>query len=261
MAITTGGLIAAQPVASSQVPTTAQVKALPTAKTSVNVAQAPASVMPSATTYNPSQISINQPTDTVQGQVQGIVNANGPLMQQAASRANQAMNARGLKDSSIAVGAAEGAMLDAALPMAQADAAAYRTTDLANADMTNQSSQFGAQQTNAMATTGAQLSADTSKFNTSQQNLAIISQLDAANKVQLADIQATYQNEMQANASAGQLFNQTMSAINNIQQSTTMDAATKKASTDQQIALLKSGLTLDGAIANLNLTPVLNFKV
>jgi hypothetical protein len=235
--------------------------ALPKSATKVNTAQANIPGMPAAATYDPRQIAINEPTETVQGQIQGIINANSPLMQQAETRAKQSMAPRGLLNSSMAVGAAQGAVLDAAMPIAQTDAGAYRAADLANADMANQANQFGAQQTNAMATAGTQLATDTAKFNAQQQNQAIINQLDAANKIQLADIQATYQNEMQANSSASQLFNQTMAAISNIQQSTTMDAATKKASTDQMISLLKSGMTLQGSIANLNLSGVLNFKV
>lgn len=240
---------------------TVQTKALPTATTAVNTAQSVAPVMPAAQQVTPAQIAIDKPTDTVQGQIQGVIDANSPLMQQAETRAKQAMNRQGLLNSSIATGAAQNAVLDAALPIATTDAGAYRATKLANADMTNQGRQFNAQQANAMATTGAQLETDANKFNAQQQNLAILNQLDADNRIQLADIQATYQNEMQANSSASQLFNQTMAAINNIQQSTTMDAATKRASTNQVVSLLKSGLSLQGSIANLNLGNVLNFSV
>lgn len=102
---------------------------------------------------------------------------------------------------------------------------------------------------------------DVSKLNAQQKNAVIINQLDQANKIQLADIQSTYQNQMQANQGSSTLFNQAMAAINNIQQSTTMDAATKLASTNQEVSLLKSGLALQGAIANLNLSNVLNFAV
>lgn len=240
---------------------TVQTKALPTATSAVNTAQAGQTVINPAKQVTPAQISINQPTDTVQGQISGIIDANSPLQQQASSRAMQQANARGLMGTNLAVGSAQGAVLDAALPIATTDAGAYRATKLANADMTNQGQQFNAQQDNAMATADAQITADTNKFNAQQQNQIILNQLDAANRIQLADIQATYQNEMQANSSASQLFNQTMAAINNIQQSTTMDAATKKASTAQVVSLLKSGLALQGSIANLNLGNVLNFSV
>lgn len=257
--------ILATPTSTIQQPvqpaTTVQAAATPTATSTVNLAQANA-VTPAATQQAAAPVlSVNPATDTVAGQANTIIAADSPLMQRAAAKANEASNAKGLLNSSMAVGAAQGAVMDAATPIAQADANANRATALANADMQKQTDQFNAQQQNAMNTTSAQLQTQVNQSNTQASNSVTINQLDQANKIQLANIQATYQGDMQANQGSSTLFNTTMSAINNIQQSTTMDAATKQASINQQVSLLKSGLALQGSIANLNLTGVLNFAV
>ena len=61
---------------------------------------------------------------TVAGRVQSIIAQNSPLMQQAAANANQQSNDRGLINSSIASGAAQGAVMDRATGIATQDAAA-----------------------------------------------------------------------------------------------------------------------------------------
>jgi uncharacterized protein (TIGR02217 family) len=62
---------------------------------------------------------------TTSEQLSGILNQNGALMQQAATMGNQQSNARGLLNSSMGIQAAQGAVLSAATPIAQADAATY----------------------------------------------------------------------------------------------------------------------------------------
>lgn len=273
--------LAPPPTVAAPIPRVSAAQATPptvAAPTTYSAAQTPGAVNATAAT------AVQDPTKgTVAGQIKGLIDANSPLMQQAETRARQEMNARGGLNSSMAIGAGQDAVINAALPIASADAGSnnqfaltntgnQQQVNLNNADTankvnilnteaTNASKQFGAQQTNALNTTQAQLTADTAKANAQQQNLMVINQLDQENKIQLADIQATYQNQMQANSGSSALFNSTMSAINNIQQSTTMDAATKLASTNQQVQLLKAGLSLQGSIANLNLSSVLNFAV
>ena len=58
----------------------------------------------------------------VSDQIQGLIAAESPLMQQAENRAMQQMNQRGLLNSSMAVGAGQSALYDAAFPIAKADA-------------------------------------------------------------------------------------------------------------------------------------------
>lgn len=80
--------------------------------------------------------SVN-PDQTVQSQLQQIIAADSPLMQQARTRALQASNARGLLNSSVATSAGEAALYDAAMPIATTDAGTYAENARYNADTAN----------------------------------------------------------------------------------------------------------------------------
>ena len=85
-------------------------------------------------TATPWEVAKNQ---TVQSQLEQIIAADSPLMQQARMRALQAANARGLLNSSMAVSAGESALYDAAMPIAQQDASTYADAGRFNADAQN----------------------------------------------------------------------------------------------------------------------------
>lgn len=138
----------------------------------------PVAATPTATTYqaaqlgNPSQWNIDA-QQTAAGQLDQLLRNDSPFIQQARARAMQAANGRGLLNSSLAATAGESAAYDAALPLAQADAATYAkaasyNTDMGNqfavqnAGFQNQAGQFNAGAQNTL--TGQKLSADTSKY-------------------------------------------------------------------------------------------------
>lgn len=62
------------------------------------------------------------PDQTVEHRLEGILSKDSPLMQRAATSGMQYGNSRGLLNSSMAAGAAQGAMIDRATPIAQQDA-------------------------------------------------------------------------------------------------------------------------------------------
>ncbi|WP_043530480.1 hypothetical protein [Litchfieldella xinjiangensis] len=64
--------------------------------------------------------------DTVQSQLNSMLSSNSPLMKRAETKGKQYANSRGLLNSSMGAGAAQGAMIDAAMPAAQQDAAAQQ---------------------------------------------------------------------------------------------------------------------------------------
>ena len=64
----------------------------------------------------------NQQPDSVAGNLQGLLTGNSTYIQRARQSGLETANRRGLLNSSMAVGAAEGAAYDAALPIAAADA-------------------------------------------------------------------------------------------------------------------------------------------
>jgi len=74
---------------------------------------------------------------TVQGQVADITANNSKLMQFADAQARQSMAGRGLLNSSMAIGAGQNAVLQAALPIAQADAGTYSAAARTNVGETN----------------------------------------------------------------------------------------------------------------------------
>lgn len=92
-------------------------------------------------TYTPDDNSL------VSAQLAKLLSKDSPYLQAARLRATQQMNARGLTNSSMAVGAAELAATEAALPIAQGDAGVFATAQRDNTDATNvfnrDSNQFG----------------------------------------------------------------------------------------------------------------------
>lgn len=65
--------------------------------------------------------------ETVAGQLQGLLDTNNPYLRQGLNRANRQAQAMGMGRSSIAVGNAQAALVNAALPIASQDAATYGT--------------------------------------------------------------------------------------------------------------------------------------
>ena len=88
-----------------------------------------------AATYAPDDSSL------VARQLQNLLASDSPYVQRARTRAMEYANSRGGLNSSIAAGAGEGAAIDAAMPIAQADAAAFLGSQR---DNTNALNQFGA---------------------------------------------------------------------------------------------------------------------
>lgn len=178
---------------------------MPAAPTVTGTSYAPSTMTPTTTTgqgYTAAQADVADwnvdSNQTVQGQVQGIIAANSPLMQQAQTRARQQAAGLGLLNSSMAVGAGQSALYDAALPMAQADAATYanaartnagerNTTNRFNTGALNQASEFtaGAANTANLANMDAQNQA--AQFNTAQQNAAAQFEADTGFRSQLAN--------------------------------------------------------------------------
>lgn len=101
--------------------------------------------------FTPGQITVDPATQTVQGQIEGIIAADSPLMQQAATTARQGMNQRGLLNSSMAIGAGQDAVIRQALPIAQQDAGTFYDANKTNVGAENQALEFtaGAQNTGA----------------------------------------------------------------------------------------------------------------
>lgn len=103
-----------------------------------------------ATLGSPTQWNVT-PQQTVQGQLKEIIDPNGALAQQARTRGMQYANDRGLLNSSMGQTAADSALYDQAMQIANADATIYAKAGGYNADMSNQ---FATQNVNAQNTAG-----------------------------------------------------------------------------------------------------------
>ena len=110
---------------------------------------------------------------TVQGQLGGILSSGNPLLEQARTQAAQGMNAKGLLNSSMALGAGENAMIASALPIAQQDAQTNSTAGQLNTQQSNAMNQFNTGAANAV-----------SQFNTGAQNTANLNNAQSANQAE-----------------------------------------------------------------------------
>jgi len=101
-----------------------------------------------------------QPNELTSYQLNGLVASNSPYIQQARQQAMNAASGRGLLNSSMAAGNAQAAAIQAALPIAQQNAAAYGTASGQNQEYLNQilNSRIGANASMYNADTAANAS-------------------------------------------------------------------------------------------------------
>lgn len=187
---------------------------------SVQPAQAGVSTLTASKLGDPSKWTTD-PTQTVAGQINSLTDPNSPLIAQARARAAQTSNARGLLNSSMAATAGESAAYDAAMPIAQADAAQASKVAGYNVDTANQfkvKDQDTATQV-GLANMGAKN--QTAQFNTGQTNQFLaqdvqqgfdLAKMDRAAAQTLSQMTAQQQNDL-AKLATQQGYNlQTMTA-------------------------------------------------
>lgn len=100
------------------------------------------------------------------GRVASITSSGSPLMDLARTRATQTANARGLRNSSLAAGAGERAVIETATPIAAQDASLYQQAQLANQQAKNQASQFNANLGANLGIKGLELGETSRQFDT-----------------------------------------------------------------------------------------------
>ena len=193
--------------APAPVPDPVTTMAAPQPNVPANSAQAPS-------IQNVAKINVT-PDQTVEGRTAGIIASNSPLMQLAESRAQQQMNGRGLLNSSLAIGAGQTSVLDAATNIARQD---------------------------------AQTSSNAANLNAEALNKAGAANLTSATNTGLADIEAQYKNMTQASQSASSIINQNSNLVNQIMTNEKMDAAAKQKAIDTYNANTKKSLQLIGAL-------------
>lgn len=223
---------------------------------------------PKAATYAPTTQTVSEKS-TVQNQLANIT-ANGSALNTAAeTSAKKAMSSRGLLSSSIAVGAAQDAVLKNALPIAQQDAQTYANTDSSNAQFRNNADQFNAGQKNQL--TGQLISSDTSlsvadknikaqaattdKTLASQQAISdktlasqqSISDKDNATKVQLQQIDADVKKSLAQMDETTKTKLQNLDATDKQLLQTNISAANAYAQLAQALANISTSTTMDAS--------------
>lgn len=190
-----------------------------------------------ATGIDPEKRQVDAAKETVSGQLDSLLKASSPYIERARAGAAQYANKRGLLNSSIAAGAGEAAAIDAALPIANADAQIYGAASRDNQNAGNTALQFNAEGLNQVAMQG----------------------LKGEQASLLANIEGSYKSLIQSSDSAGKLYQQAMDAINKTLTSADIEPSAKDAAVARQTELLKIGLGVIGKIGELDLTSLLNF--
>ena len=98
--------------------------------------------------YYANKVNVDPGKQTVQGQLAGLTDPNSQINARAIAQAQQDASKRGLINSSIAGSAAQSAVLDKALPVAQQDAQMYSNVALTDSAAENTASQFNANAAN-----------------------------------------------------------------------------------------------------------------
>ena len=213
---------------------------------------------------------------------------NNPLMERARQESLQQSNRRGLQNSSIAVGAAQGAMVDRMLPMAQQNAAqAFQRTQentafrqdatKFTADQMNQLRSLEAQMRTAMeqqdanafnqaSTLHTQLQFEASAENAAAQNARdsqILSQVTQLNQqflqgsqaMDLATIQGTYQQLIATNEAASNLYQAYFAGISTVMADRKMSSQQIAQAVETQQLILEAGLRMIAEINGMDFGP------
>lgn len=193
--------------------------------------------------------AVQAPITTASDQLKTILDANGPLMQQAATQGNQAAAKRGLLNSSMGVQASQQAVIGAASPLAQQDANALNQGNQFNTSAANQANQANAGWQQDANKTNATNETAMNQWNAGQFNEAALKTMDVNNRTQLAGIEADYKNLLGVNQGASDMYTQSLKNISDIQNNKDMDAAAKQTAINSQMSWLRNGMSM---IQNLN---------
>lgn len=217
--------------------------------------------------YYATPVKIDPGQQTVEGRLAGLTDPNSQINARAIAQAQQDASKRGLINSSIAGSAAQAAVLDKALPVAQQDAQMYSNAALTNAAAENTASQFNTGAVNQLAlqnNSNANQQSLQDKTNASSQAVAqlnantqlALGSLDAKTKTDLQNIVSKNSQLLQANTSAANATSQLMASIAQVQANDKLDAAAKQTAVNNLINVMNESLKTfnDIAGAGLDLT-------
>jgi hypothetical protein len=212
----------------------------------------------SSPSYAPSSNWNVQADQTVEGRINRLIDPNNPLIAQARANSAQQMNQRGLLNSSIASTAADSAAYQAAMPIAQSDAATYARAAEINTNQENQfktqSNQQGYDLAKMDKTNAQQVAQLQQKFGYDKDLL----NLQSASAREQANITAQYRNLTQFSASASSMINNASDHIHSIMMNADLDSSAKQVAIDAYYSNLNRSLQLIGsASGDLDLSNML----
>lgn len=204
----------------------------------------------------------------VAGRAASIIGADSPLMQQAATRGTQLAAQRGLTNSSLAAEASQNAVLNAAVPIATADASLFNQGLLANqqagqqAAVTNaqmgvqaglqgmqtgesarqadtaaglerqkldiNQSQFGQTLAANQGNFSAELAQRGQQFEATKQQQLVMQNMDLASRERMVGIEAQYKTELQGSVNISSSWQKMMDTISAIQNNSNLDPAARQ---------------------------------
>lgn len=189
-----------QPVFQAIKPTAAPVPVSNSALNGTESFTAPTSL------YNPALGNVQQ-NQLVSSNLNGLIDSNSDYMKRAQALSTQKANSRGLINSTMAAQAGTAAAIDAAMPIAQADANVYNQTANANLGYMNSANQYNATAMN-----------DNAQKQLQRQNDILINQMGISS------------------TAAQSSYDTTLKAITGVQTSADLDAGAKQGLVDQIVA-------------------------
>lgn len=196
---------------------------------------------------------------TVNQQVADISRQDGPLMQQARARALMDANERGLVNSSMAVGAAQGAVLDKAIEIGARDASTNAQAAQFNASAANQNSMFNSGQTNQWGTNALDRQergldrAQTASERQKDREAAIAAAgFDAQTRKDLAALEQTYRTQLNSDQGFDRQFSQYTDTLLRIDSDPNLDAPAKTRLKETALNSLRSYATVRKLNLDLN---------
>lgn len=204
-------------------------------------------------TYDAEKYTVDPKTGTVRGQMETLLDKGGSYLRRGETEGLQKAAERGLLNSSLSAGYAQGAMIDRALPIAQTDAGFYDKAMTNTANAVNAERQFNAQQANQIALENAKNSTQISALNAQESNKLTGLTLDANVKTSLALLDAgtkerlmTMDNNtkllLQTNAAASDMYSNTVKNIADLTRDPSLSPEAKQAAVDNQLRMLNQGL-------------------
>lgn len=238
------------------------------------------------TGYTPATVAYDPTKDSVSSLVDQVIAKNSPLMQRAKTQGLQQAAQRGLLNSSLAVGAAQGAVIDRATPIATADNQALLQVRGTNASATNAARSEEAQARNAATAQERGISLQTdaesrllAEKGDIERSLAAdqrahevdIQQRDAAIQRGLQELRGDQAEELarlegqfnilaKANESVGYFYAATSQAIGQILAEPEMTPQVKATLVDQQMKIARGYFNVIGSISNLDLAALFDAK-